>query len=102
MSEAFPGSSGGKLPRRGKPEEWSKKEEEEEEVRRVEKEVMDASLTTGPIEHVARDDVATAVEGDVPAATSRRGPFQHGGKVWIVHKIEERGAMDRFADDEKN
>ena len=82
----------GKLPGRSKADGGNEKEEEEE-VRQMENEVMNAILTSGPIEPTARGDVAVVVE-ERNAETSSGGdvaeePFQHVGQSWECSQIED-------------
>ena len=72
------------------------------DVRKMENEVMNAILTSGPIEATARADVAAAVRWRNVERGSGCGvaeePFQHVGQSWecsqIGDELEERDAID--------
>ena len=60
MPKASPGCSGGNCQEEAKLKEVEK--EEEEEVRKMKNEVMHAIFTSGPIDSIARGDVAAVVQ----------------------------------------
>ena len=94
MPQALPRYSGEK-PGRSKAEGEKEAKKEKEKVRRVEKEVMNVILTTGPIDSTTSGGVADVVEemenvergsgGDVAEEL-----FQHVGHCWDCSQVENQ------------
>ena len=96
------------MPGRCNAEGGEKEKESEEEVRKIDNEVMNAILTSGPIESAARSDIAAVVQeklsGRGSSCDAAEEPFQHVRQSWGCSQnedeVEQQDAMDCLADDE--